>query len=66
LTLTAVQPQLVELDPYPFDVDQLHVTVPARVIPDRQYSDSDDARSALDEARSETIECTFVRPGAHS
>jgi hypothetical protein len=63
LTLTPVRPGVVELDPYPFDVDELAVTVPARVIPDREYSSSSDVRNALADARHEEVNCLFVRPG---
>ncbi|WP_189265109.1 DUF3891 family protein [Streptomyces fuscichromogenes] len=66
LTLTAVRPGVVELDPYPFDVDELPVTVPSRVIPDRPYSGPDDARGALAVAAVENVECIFVRPGRRS
>lgn len=62
LTLTAVEPGIVELDPYPFDTDQLHVTVPARAIPDRRYSGSAEVHDALEHATVETVECTFIRP----
>lgn len=61
LTLTAVDHGVAVIDPYPFDVDELRVSVPARMIPDRRYANLADTRDSLATARQEDVVCTFVR-----
>lgn len=61
ITLSAVEPGVVAVAPYPFDVDELTVGVTARVIPDRPYDDVEDARRALTSGREETVGCRFTR-----
>jgi hypothetical protein len=47
--------------PYPFDEAPLRVSVPARVVPDRDYADDEDLRAAL--AAAEATELRFeLRP----
>jgi hypothetical protein len=60
LALNAVDKGIAVVDPYPFDVPELRVTVAARVIPDRRYDDLDDVRRRLAAARHEQVMCTFV------
>jgi uncharacterized protein DUF3891 len=38
------------MTPFPFRDEEAELTVPARIVPDRRYDDSDDLRIALDEA----------------
>lgn len=61
LTMTAIDHGVTAIEPYPFDVDELRLTVPAKMIPDRPYADVADVRRALASARDETVACTFVR-----
>jgi hypothetical protein len=60
LVVRAVGGHAVALDPYPFDVPVLEVSVPACVIPDRPYASASDARGALQQARRISIQCRFT------
>ena len=61
LTLRAVEPGVVTVDPYPFDEDDLVFSVPARAIADRRYANADDARRALEAAEARAISCRMRR-----
>jgi hypothetical protein len=61
ITLTAVEPGVVTVDPYPFDVESLSVGITAKVIPDRRYDSPQEAREAVASAREETVGCRFTR-----
>lgn len=60
LTLTPVRPGVVAVDPFPFDGD-VTVSLAARVIPDRAYTDQADLNDALSRAERETLECRFTK-----
>lgn len=61
LTLSAVEPGVVRVDPWPFDADELTCEVAAKVVADRRYDDAADAKAALDDARVATISCRMIR-----
>lgn len=61
LVMTAVEPGVVKLDPYPFDVDELSCAVAARAMPDRPYEDEADATSGFRAAEAVAIELALVR-----
>ncbi len=61
LTLRAVEPGVVAVDPYPFDTDELEWSVTARVIPDRRYESQAEAADTLREAPTATIACRMIR-----
>lgn len=50
LQLTPLGPERLGVHPYPFDQVPLVLTVPARVVPDRDYAYDDDFRAALAQA----------------
>ena len=60
LTMTVVEPGVVKVDPYPFDVDELSCAVGARAMPDRIYDDEADATSAFRAAEPVAIEFQLV------
>lgn len=62
ITLTAVAPGEVTVDPYPFGADELTVGVTTRVLTDRRYGSAEEARQAVASAREERTECRFRRP----
>ncbi len=64
LHVRAVGGGVVTVDPYPFDVAALDVTVPARTIPDRPYETADALRAALREARETPIRARLVPAGS--
>jgi hypothetical protein len=55
LRLTPVEPGVVIVDPYPFDEDRISVSATARVIPDRRYASTEEARDAVAGAESVQI-----------
>jgi hypothetical protein len=61
LTLRAVDPGVVIVDPYPFDEDDVEFSVPATAIPDRHYADADEVRQALEDGDERTITCRMRR-----
>lgn len=62
IKLTAVEPGVVTVDPFPFDVDDLVVSVLAKTIPDQRYPDTEATRRALRSARESLVETRFARP----
>jgi Protein of unknown function (DUF3891) len=61
LTLRAVEPSVVAVEPYPFDADEVQWSVRASVIPDRAYESQEDAAETLASAPPATISCTMLR-----
>ncbi len=61
LVLEASSPGAITVDPFPFDRDELTWRVAARVIPDRDYSGSEDAAAELAAARRSSISCVMKR-----
>lgn len=62
ITLRAVEPGVVTLDPYPFAEPEIDFEVGATAIPDRRYADSADARAAIDGGEAVAIRCRMKRP----
>ena len=62
MRLTAVQPRVIAVDPYPFGAEATTVEVLARVIPDRRYESAAQALAAVATARTERITCELRRP----
>jgi len=60
VTFTPVEPGVVAVDPYPFDVPSLELSVPARAIPDRAYESEQDAAEALAGAEELTVTCRMT------
>jgi hypothetical protein len=60
ITLTALEPGVVKVDPYPFDVDGLSCSVAARAMPDRPYENEADSTSAFRAAEPAAIEFRLV------
>lgn len=52
--------QVVALDPYPFGDPRLDLSVPYRLIPDREYAGEEEVRTALGDAREDRIEFAFA------
>jgi hypothetical protein len=61
VTLRAIEPGVVTLDPYPFDEPSVEFSVPAKAIDDRAYESSEDARAAIDAGEDLTITCRMTR-----
>lgn len=61
LTLRAVDPSVVAIDPYPFASDAIEVSATGVAIPDRRYADADDARAAVAAGDAVTVSVRFVR-----
>lgn len=61
IVLTAIEPGVVTVDPYPFDIDELPVEVTTKVIPDRRYGDVEEVRRTLETAQEEKVGCRFTR-----
>jgi hypothetical protein len=61
MTMT-VEDGRVTLNPYPFDVDELGVSVPVRSLPATAFEDDEAYRSALRAAPVETLSWTLSRP----
>lgn len=61
LTLTPVKPGVVTVDPFPFE-DEVVVSLAARVIPDRAYTDQAEVDTALAQATTTTLETRFTKP----
>jgi hypothetical protein len=57
-----IEGQRVILDPYPFDADELTVTVAARVLPATTFDDGETYRSALAGAPVRELSWTLTRP----
>lgn len=55
--------RVVTIDPYPFDLPELDVSVPARAIPNRSYETAEEVRAAVQAAR-ETMICCRIVPAA--
>jgi hypothetical protein len=62
LVLTPTGGDAVAVDPYPFDQDNLELSVSARGIPDRRYESPDAVRAALARAEPATLVCRLT-PG---
>ncbi len=62
MTARARGDRTITLDPYPFDDPLLHLSVPSRVIPDRDYAGEEDVRAALAEAREDRLEFSMASP----
>ena len=62
LELRPLEGHTVAIHPYPFDVPQLRVGVPAAVVPDRPYRDDDDFRATLAAAPTEQLAFTLRSP----
>lgn len=60
VTLTPLEAGVVALDPYPFDIPALELSVTGRAIPDRTYDGREDARAALDAAEEVTVACRMI------
>jgi hypothetical protein len=61
ITLRAVEPGVVTLDPYPFDEPSVEFSVPAKAIDDRAYESTEDARAAIDAGEDLTISCRMTK-----
>jgi hypothetical protein len=61
LVLTPVADGVVTVDPYPFDVDSIDVSVTGKAIPDRRYASQEDARETLGNADEVTLTCQMKR-----
>ncbi|WP_255197798.1 DUF3891 family protein [Halorarius litoreus] len=61
LDVSVVDDTSLALDPYPFDVDPFVVPVRERTIPNREYTDAADLRTAYYEADLVTTDYTFQR-----
>lgn len=61
LTWTHLGNRTIEIDPYPFDIDGLVVSMPARVIPDSERVDPESPLSSLHASPLGSIKFTFVR-----
>jgi hypothetical protein len=57
-----VEDELVSLDPYPFDIDELGVSVPVRTLAATSFDDDEAYRSALRAAPVRTLSWTLSRP----
>jgi hypothetical protein len=55
LVLTPTGEDVVAVEPYPFDQDELELTLSARGIPDRRYESPDAVRAALEQAEPVTL-----------
>jgi hypothetical protein len=53
--------EVVVLDPYPFDRDNVDVAIAARAIPDARYESPEALRDALARAEGETTVRSLVR-----
>ena len=60
LTLTAIEPNVVSVDPYPFKLDEVALSVDTTTIEDRGYADQADARSAIKQGERVTVTCRMV------
>jgi hypothetical protein len=61
VVLTAIEPGVVAVDPYPFNTDRFRVGVRALAIPDRRYLSPQDVAAAVATAAEVRIECEFMR-----
>ncbi len=61
LTLTAVEPSVVSVDPYPFQSDEVELSVQGTAIEDRRYSNQDEARAALEQGEKLMVTCRMIR-----
>jgi hypothetical protein len=52
----------VELDPYPFDTDQLVFPMAARLLPDRRYANPEDWLAEMAKTPEIQLECRVSRP----
>jgi hypothetical protein len=62
LVLRAIEPNVVTVDPYPFNVDEFELRVEATAIPDKRYTDAAEVRAAVEAGRQVTVTCKVVRP----
>lgn len=62
IVVRAIGDRTVTVDPYPFDASTLEVGVPARIIPDRDYTSEDDLTRTVRSAREMVIKCR-IAPG---
>jgi hypothetical protein len=63
LELRPIEGHTVAIRPYPFDVPELRIGVPAAVVPDRPYHEDDDFRATLAAAPTEQLTFT-LKPSA--
>jgi len=61
LMVRAIGDRTVTVDPYPFDMPTLEVSVPTRIIHDRDYVNEDDLTRAVRAARESAVNCRIVR-----
>jgi hypothetical protein len=62
LRMTAVQENVVTVDPYPFDQPAISVVALARVIPDHHYESAEQVTAALGAGERAQITCELRRP----
>lgn len=61
LTLRAIEPGVVTVDPFPFNKDEVELSIQPKTIDDKRYADGDTARTAVEEADQTTVSCKLVR-----
>jgi hypothetical protein len=62
LHVAAAGPDVCTVDPWPFGVERLDLSVPARWIPDAGYRDDAALRAAVDAAEERTLRLVVCRP----
>lgn len=61
MTLSPLGGTTLKVSPYPFDIPSVHVSVPATVVPDREYADDEDLQRAMARAPVMTLAFELVR-----
>ena len=61
LELRAVEPGVIVVDPYPFDENEVELSIVATSIADRRYASQEDARSAVEKGEKLTVTCRMIR-----